>query len=74
VPERRGGSFPYPCISQQASGVAFEGCDSFGGLYAEFIAAFLLKKSNKENNHTTFCPSVRTFHIHNLKPRKIPLE
>jgi hypothetical protein len=37
--------------SLQASRTAFEDCDSFGGFYAEFVAAFLLKKSDKENNH-----------------------
>jgi hypothetical protein len=36
-------------VSLQSPGTAFGLCDSFGGFYAEFIAAFLLKKSDKEN-------------------------
>jgi hypothetical protein len=35
--------------SLQASRTVFEDCDSFGGFYAELIAAFLLKKSDIKN-------------------------
>jgi hypothetical protein len=40
-------------VSLQSPGGAFGLCDAVGGFYAEFLEAFLLKKSDKRKTTTT---------------------